>query len=603
MRYLFKYFKGYKLEAVLAPLFKMLEAIMELLVPIVVASVINNGIIKHDTHVIIVDFCILIGLAIAGLLFSFTAQWFSAKASVGCATRLRKSLFDHILGLSYNEIDKLGGDTLITRITSDVNQVQNGINMTLRLLLRSPFVVFGSMIMAFTIDVRSAVIFAAVIPLLVVVVGGIMKITIPMYHRSQEHLDGVLSSTREQLTGVRVIRAFHNEDREVEDFKQKNNLLTRINERVGRISALMNPMSFVIINIAAIILIYVGALRVESGSLRQGDVVALYNYMAQIVIELIKFASLIVTINRSMACAKRIGKVFEEKSSVEYPEEGSGKRNDISDYPDKAVGSNTQDSREEKFIEFENVSFSYIGQKEHAISDITFVAKKGETIGIIGGTGSGKSTLVNLIPRFYDAAEGRILVDGIDVKEYKKGGLTDMVGIVPQKTVLFEGTIRDNLKLGNESATDEELWDAIKIAQAEDVVTEKSGGLDYHIEQKGRNLSGGQKQRLTIARALVKKPEILILDDSSSALDMITDLALRTAIKSKCADTTVIIVSQRTSSIRSADRILVMDDGMVVGNGTHDELLADCEIYQEIYYSQFPEEKNSYASGAEEVPV
>ena len=581
MRYLFKYFKGYKLEAVLAPLFKMLEAIMELLVPIVVASVINNGIIKHDTQVIIVDFCILIGLAIAGLLFSFTAQWFSAKASVGCATRLRKSLFDHILGLSYNEIDKLGGDTLITRITSDVNQVQNGINMTLRLLLRSPFVVFGSMIMAFTIDVRSAVIFAAVIPLLVVVVGGIMKITIPMYHRSQEHLDGVLSSTREQLTGVRVIRAFHNEDREVEDFKQKNNLLTRINERVGRISALMNPMSFVIINIAAIILIYVGALRVESGSLRQGDVVALYNYMAQIVIELIKFASLIVTINRSMACAKRIGKVFEEKSSVEYPEDG-------------AVSGGSSD-----YIAFENVSFSYIGQKEHAISDITFAAKKGETIGIIGGTGSGKSTLVNLIPRFYDAAEGRILVDGIDVKEYKKGGLTDMVGIVPQKTVLFEGTIRDNLKLGNESATDEELWDAIKIAQAEDVVTEKSGGLDYHIEQKGRNLSGGQKQRLTIARALVKKPEILILDDSSSALDMITDLALRTAIKSKCADTTVIIVSQRTSSIRSADRILVMDDGMIVGHGTHDELLADCEIYQEIYYSQFPEEKDSNSAKSE----
>ncbi len=566
--------KSYRKEAILSPTFKLLESLMDLLTPLVVAAIINKGIVHADFSYVTGCFLFLIFLAVLGLMFSFTAQWFAAKASVGAATDLRQELFDHIQDLSCEKLDTIGTDTLITRMTSDINQVQNGINMTLRLLLRSPFIVFGAMIMAFTIDFRCALIFALAIPVLSVVVYGIMIISIPRFSKVQQSLDKLLGTTRENLTGVRVVRAFCKESDAVAEFDRQSEELTRMNVFVGRLSAVMNPATYALINIATIMLIREGAVRVELGGIAQGDLVALYNYMAQIIVELIKLASLIITINKALACAKRIETVFDVKPGMSYP--------------DKKMSGTESDSE----VEFRHVSFSYSGSEENAVSDINFSVKKGQTVGIIGGTGSGKSTIVNLIPRFYDATEGEVLVTGRDVKTFPEGDIISRVGMVPQKAVLFEGTIRDNLKWGNENATDEDMWKALEIAQGREVVEGKDKKLDAEVHQGGRNFSGGQKQRLTIARALVRKPEILILDDSASALDFATDLKLRQAIAGLDGDMTVFIVSQRASSVRAADLILVLDDGMIVGQGTHDELLASCEVYQEIYYSQAPEEKN-----------
>ena len=576
MKLFFGYLRAYRKESILAPAFKLLESLMDLIVPIVVAQIINVGVADHNRGYVTGCFVFLIVLAVLGILFSFTAQWFAAKASVGVATRLRQSLFDHIQNLSYTELDTLGTDTLITRMTSDINQVQNGINLGLRLLLRSPFIVFGAMIMAFTIDVKSALIFAVVIPVLALVVFGIMLGSMPLYKKAQAALDRLLGSTRENLTGVRVIRAFNAEERETREFDSRNENLTRINEFVGRLSALMNPATYLIVNIATIVLIRVGAVRVNMGGLKQGDVVALYNYMAQIIVELIKLASLIITLNKSLACGRRVEEIMAVKSSMKYREK-----------EDKGNGSSDAAAA----VVFENVSFSYAGSGGEAVTGLDFSIKKGQMVGIIGGTGCGKTTLVNLIPRFYDPTAGRVLIDGTDARDYPEGELTGKVGIVPQKAVLFEGTIRDNIKWGNENASDEEIWDAIRNAQAAEVVEGKDGQLDAVVEQNGRNFSGGQKQRLSIARALVKKPEILIMDDSASALDFATDLKLRRAIAALPGNMTVFIVSQRTSSVRNADVILVLDDGKLVGTGTHDELLAGNEVYKEIYYSQFPEER------------
>ena len=577
MKKVLSYLKKYTKESILAPAFKLLEAGMDLLVPLVVAAIINNGIGNEDKSYVVRCFIILIALAILGIAFSFTAQWFAAKASVGVATDLRQALFDHIQGFSYTELDRLGTDTLITRMTSDINQVQNGVNLALRLVLRSPFIVFGAMIMAFMIDVKCALIFAAAIPVLAVVVFGIMLICIPLYSRSQRSLDKLLGITRENLEGVRVIRAFCREEREIEEFDEKNRALTKMNEFVGRISTIMNPGTYLLINIATIILIRSGALRVEMGDLKQGDVVALYNYMAQIIVELVKLASLIITLNKSMACAGRIGEVFAVEPGMVYKEIANGRSG----------------SEGDTSVAFEKVSFSYTTSDADAVTDISFKARKGQTIGIIGGTGCGKSTLVNLIPRFYDVTEGVVTVDGQDVRDYPKDALTGKIGIVPQKAVLFEGTIRENMKWGNENADDTQIRKALEAAQAVEVVDGKEGGLDAHVEQNGRNFSGGQKQRLCIARALVKEPEILILDDSSSALDFATDLKLRRAIHNLEGNMTVFIVSQRTASVRNADTILVLDDGRLVGSGTHDALMKDCEVYREIYYSQFPDEKEA----------
>lgn len=577
MKKVLSYLKKYTKESILAPAFKLLEAGMDLLVPLVVAAIINNGIGNEDKSYVVRCFIILIALAILGIAFSFTAQWFAAKASVGVATDLRQALFDHIQGFSYTELDRLGTDTLITRMTSDINQVQNGVNLALRLVLRSPFIVFGAMIMAFMIDVKCALIFAAAIPVLAVVVFGIMLICIPLYSRSQRSLDKLLGITRENLEGVRVIRAFCREEREIEEFDEKNRALTKMNEFVGRISTIMNPGTYLLINIATIILIRSGALRVEMGDLKQGDVVALYNYMAQIIVELVKLASLIITLNKSMACAGRIGEVFAVEPGMVYKEIANGRSG----------------SEGDTSVAFEKVSFSYTTSDADAVTDISFKARKGQTIGIIGGTGCGKSTLVNLIPRFYDVTEGVVTVDGQDVRDYPKDALTGKIGIVPQKAVLFEGTIRENMKWGNENADDTQIRKALEAAQAAEVVDGKEGGLDAHVEQNGRNFSGGQKQRLCIARALVKEPEILILDDSSSALDFATDLKLRRAIHNLEGNMTVFIVSQRTASVRNADTILVLDDGRLVGSGTHDALMKDCEVYREIYYSQFPDEKEA----------
>ena len=590
MRLFFKYLKAYKKESILAPAFKLLESFMDLVVPLVVARIINVGVEGGDKSYVVGCFVLLLALAVLGILFSFTAQWFAARASVGIATGLRQSLFDHIQGLSYTELDTLGTDTLITRMTSDINQVQNGINLGLRLLLRSPFIVFGAMVMAFTIDVKSALIFVVVIPILAVVVFGIMLGSIPLYTKAQKALDKLLGTTRENLTGVRVIRAFCAEDREIKEFDRRNEDLTHINEFVGKLSALMNPATYLIINIATIILIRTGAVKVNLGGLKQGDVVALYNYMAQIIVELIKLASLIITLNKSLACGKRIEEILAVKSSMVYKDadiSGDVRTADISKNGGRDLNSGTC----EEAIRFENVSFSYAGSGEDAVTGLDFSIKKGQTVGVIGSTGCGKTTLVNLIPRFYDATGGRVLVDGVDVREYPKGALTDKVGIVPQKAVLFEGTIRENMKWGNENATDQEIMDAIRTAQAEEVVEGKDGRLDAKVEQNGRNFSGGQRQRLSIARALVKKPEILIMDDSASALDYATDLKLRRAVAGLDGNMTVFIVSQRTSSVRNADIILVLDDGRLVGKGTHDELIAGNETYREIYYSQFPEER------------
>lgn len=587
MKNLMKYIKGYEIQSILAPLFKLFEALMDLLVPIVIARIIDNGIATGDNAYIWKYFWFLILLAALGLAFSITAQWFAANASVGFATSLRKDLFTHIQSFSYATLDKAGTDTLITRMTSDVNLVQNGVNMALRLLLRSPFIVVGAMIMSFTIDVKCALVFAVAIPLLSLVVAAIMFSTIPLFKKVQAALDDVLGITRENLKGVRVIRAFCKEEYEIAEFDEKNDTLTRLNEFVGRISALMNPLTFLMVNVATIVLIKQGALQVNVGELKQGDVVAMYNYMAQMIVELIKFASLVVIINKGLAGARRVSDVFDIDPGMEN-------KND----EDKAFSSGKNESVKKKVsnvsnlsvVKFDNVSFGYNASGDEALSDVSFDILKGQTVGVIGATGSGKSTLVNLIPGLYDATKGQVLVDGVNVRDYSKKELLSKFGIVPQKAVLFEGTIRDNLLWGNENASDDEMMEAIELAQATEVIKNKGKGLDTVVEQNGRNFSGGQKQRLTIARALVRKPEILILDDSASALDFATDAKLRAAIAGLDKDMTVFIVSQRTSSIRNADVILVMDDGEMVGCGTHDELMKSCEVYQEIYYSQFPRE-------------
>lgn len=604
MSRLLRFFRHYKKETLLAPLFKLFEALMNLLVPLVVARIIDQGIAASNRPLIIRSFIFLIVLAVAGMLFVFVAQWFAAKSSVGFTSEMRQELFDHIQSLSYTELDTLGTDTLITRMTSDANQVQAGINMALRLLLRSPLIVLGSILMAFTIDAKSALIFLVATLVLFAVVFAIMLVSIPLFRKSQGALDRLLGITRENLSGVRVIRAFCKEEAEIQEFDERNAYLTRTNEFVGRLSALMNPASFLIVNISIILLIQLGAVRVNAGSMEQGQVVALYNYMAAIIIELIKFASLLVSINKSLACADRIADVFDIQSSMTYPTAiaAAAQGNSASASTDMTSGnpdasgpadrpSAVPDGSGADAVRFTDVSLTYAGSDETALEDISFSVRRGQTIGIIGSTGSGKSSLVNLIPRFYDATRGRVDVFGRDVREYPKGDLIAKIGVVPQKALLFEGSIRDNLLWGQADATDEELWEAIAAAQATEVVKGKEGGLDALIEQGGRNLSGGQKQRLTIARALVKKPELLIMDDSASALDFATDAALRQAIRKMAGSLTIFIVSQRASSIRSADRILLLDDGRLVGSGNHEELLAKNQIYQEIYYSQFPEEK------------
>ncbi|WP_370821659.1 ABC transporter ATP-binding protein [Acidaminococcus massiliensis] len=571
MKKFLPYFRGYGWDCFLAPVFKLLEALMDLAVPLVIAAMINQGLASSDKGFLFRCFLMLMGLMVLGMGFSFTAQYFAARGSVGVVTRLRQALFDHIQGLSYRELDTLGTDTLITRLTSDVTQVQTGLNLALRLLLRSPFIVFGSMVMAFFIDVPSALVFAISIPLLLVVVLGVMGRSIPLFKRVQEALDRLLQTTRENLTGVRVIRAFCQEKTEVEEFDSRNADLTRKNLHVGRWSALMTPGTYLLVNLATVILIRQGALRVEMGAMAQGDVVALYNYMAQMIIELVKLGSMVITLNKSAACASRIQGILEVKSSLTSPA-AYGPLQPLSVGP---------------AVAFHHVSFGYAGGAE-AVTDLDFAIPKGSTVGIIGGTGSGKTTLVDLIPRFYDVTRGQVEVDGRDVREYPVGHLLEKIALVPQKAVLFEGTIRDNLRWGKADATDEELWQALETAQAKDVVLGKEGQLDALVEQGGRNLSGGQKQRLTIARALVKKPEILILDDSASALDFATDLRLRQAIKALEGEMTVFIVSQRTSSVRQADLILVLDDGKLVGQGTHLQLLETCPVYQEIFDSQYP---------------
>ena len=581
MKRLEKFLRPYRRESILAPLFKLLEVVFDLMVPVVVAQIIDVGVAKNDRGYIVEMFFVLLLMAAVGLLCSFTAQFFAAKASVGFATSVRQAMFDHIQGLSFTELDTLGTDTLITRLTDDVNQVQNGINMGLRLLLRSPFVVIGAMVMAFTINVRCALIFVVTVPILFVVVFSIMLISIPLFKKVQAGLDRVTGLTRENLTGVRVIRAFCREEQSVEEFEEGNRELTRLNEFVGRISALLNPVTYVLINGATVILIARAGLQVNMGNLQQGQVVALYNYMAQIIVELIKLASLIITLNKSMACADRVSGILDVKSSMEYK-----------DVDAKHIANVENDKADDNMaVEFSHVTFTYEGAGASSLSDISFQAKKGQTIGIIGGTGSGKSTLVSLIPRFYDPQEGTIKVNGVNAKDYPQGELCREIGVVQQRQVLFKGSIRENLKWGNDQASDEELWNAITIAQAKDVVESKPGKLDFEVEQNGRNLSGGQKQRLTIARALVGNPEILILDDSLSALDFATDAALRKALGGLEGNVTTFLVSQRISGIRQADKILVMDDGELAGQGTHEELMETCETYQEIYYSQFPEER------------
>ncbi|MBQ6217632.1 MAG: ABC transporter ATP-binding protein [Erysipelotrichaceae bacterium] len=574
MKRLTVYLKAYKKEALIAPFFKLLEALMDLIVPLVIADIIDQGLMASGHNILIRDFIFLIVLAVAGMGFSFVAQYFAAKASIGFASDLRQSLFDHIATFSYRQLDKLGTGTLITRLTSDINQMQTGVNLALRLLLRSPFIVFGAMIMAFTIDVKLALIFAIAIPLLCLAVFTIMLKSIPLFEKAQMALDKLLSNLREDLGGVRVIRAFLKEKDEIASFDADSDALTRINVLVGRLSALMNPITYILINLATVILISRSAIRVEAGLLQQGDVVALYNYMAQIIVELIKMASLIITINKSLACANRVSDVLAIQNEMVYGE------NDL------------ETEKTETAVSFHDVSFSYDETSEDALEDISFTALKGQHIGIIGATGSGKSSIVNLIPRFYDVRKGSVEVFGHDVKEYSKEQLISLIGVVPQKAILFEGNIRDNLKLGNEDADDEELCEALKIAQGYDFAMKKDGGLNAHIEQGGRNLSGGQRQRLTIARALVKKPSILILDDSASALDFATDLKLRQGLAA-LKDMTVFIVSQRSSSVRHCDTILVVDDGKLVGSGNHEQLMKDCEVYQEIYYSQFPKEQAS----------
>lgn len=572
MKKLWKYMRDYRREGILAPLFKLLEASLELLVPLVMAQIIDIGIANGDGGFILSRCGILAALAAVGLVCSITAQYFAAKASVGFAAKLRSTLFKHIQSLSYSKLDTQGTGTLIARITGDINQVQSGMNLALRLLLRSPFVVFGAMIMAFTIDVKAALVFVVTIPLLTIVVFGIMLWSIPMYKKVQARLDKVLGITRENLSGVRVIRAFCKEDEERREFGERNAALTKLQLIVGRVSAAMNPATYIMINLGIAVLIYVGALRVDSGILTQGQVVALYNYMSQILVELVKLASLIITITKALACAGRVSAVLDVESDMHG-----------ADTMPKEI-----DTDEE--VRFENVEFGYATGGEPALSGISFSVKKGETMGIIGGTGSGKSSLVSLIPRFYDATGGHVYIKGNDVKDYPLGALREMVGMVPQKAVLFKGTIRENLRWGNADATEEEMERALSDAQALEIVKAKPEGLDSPVAQNGKNLSGGQRQRLTIARALIKKPEILILDDSASALDYATDLALRRSLAALSYKPTVFIVSQRASSILHADKIAVLDEGKMVGLGTHDELMQTCPVYREIYYSQYEQE-------------
>lgn len=574
MKKLASYLKRYTKESILAPLFKLLEVVFDLMVPLVVARMINIGVAGNDRGYMVRCFLLLILMALLGLAASITAQFFAAKASTGFAADLRQAVFDHIQGFSFTELDTLGADTMITRLTDDINQVQTGVNMGLRLLLRSPFVVFGAMIMAFTIDVSCAWVFAVVIPVLFVAVFAIMLSSIPLYRNAQSALDRVTCLTRENLTGVRVIRAFCREDHSVREFDESSQALTKLNEFVGKISALLNPLTYVLINLAAVVLIDRAALRVNIGSIAQGDVVALNNYMLQITVELIKLASLIITLTKSMACAGRVAGVLEQPTSMTYPEKDAQPRENA----DEAV-------------RFDHVNFTYRNAGAPSLTDISFCAGKGQTVGIIGGTGSGKSTLISLIPRFYDAASGTVCLDGCNVKEYTQQALCRKVAVVQQRSVLFQGTIRDNLRWGNENASDEELWQALEVAQAREIVEGKEGQLDFRLEQGGRNLSGGQKQRLSIARALVKKPEILILDDSSSALDFATDAALRSAIHGLGGGVTTFLVSQRIACIRQADQILVLDNGSLAGVGTHEELLERCGLYQEIFDSQFPGER------------
>ena len=577
------YLKDYKKESVLGPLFKLLEASFELIVPLVMAAIIDHGVADGDKPYIMKMCLVLVLLAVIGLTCSITAQYFAAKAAVGFSTGLRHALFEHIQKLSFSEMDTVGTSTLITRMTSDINQTQNGVNLVLRLFLRSPFIVFGAMIMAFTIDVKAALVFVVTIPLLSVVVFGIMLVSIPLYKKVQSALDKVLGITRENLTGSRVIRAFNKEDDEKVHFNENNDLLTRAQIYVGKISALMNPLTYVIINGAIVVLVWTGAVRVDNGYITQGEVVALINYMSQILVELVKLANLIININKSIACGNRIQSIFEMQPSIT---DGSGQKVD-------KVQTDTADRSEEAeyAVEFSHVGLTYAGAGDESLTDIDFKVKKGETIGIIGGTGSGKSSVVNLIPRFYDVTSGFIKVDGKDVKDYPLEELRGKIGTVLQKAVLFHGTIRENLKWGNPDATEEDLNRAITVAQAKEFVDNKEGRLDFEIEQGGKNLSGGQRQRLTIARAVVKKPEILILDDSASALDFATDAALRKAIREMEGETTVFIVSQRAASIQHADRIVVLDDGKIVGLGTSEELLESCEVYQEIYNSQFKKQE------------
>ena len=628
MRKLLVYLKNYKKETVLAPLFKMLEAGFELFVPLVMAVIIDDGIGGSryraidanevyaavngygDISIVLRMGGLLVALGVIGLVCSITAQYYAAKAAVGFSTEIKHALFGHIQGLSFTEIDTLGTSTMITRMTSDVNQVQNGVNMVLRLFLRSPFIVFGAMIMAFTIDVKAALIFVVTIPLLSIVVFGIMILTMPLYKKVQAGLDSVLGATRENLTGARVIRAFNKENEEIEAFEEKNNALAHMQLFVGKLSALTNPVTYIIVNVATIVLLYTGAVRVDEGTITQGQVVALVNYMSQILVELVKLANLIITITKALACANRIQGVFEIRSSMEWSqcceEEQSGKLDESIRQNMGCRGENHKNDGRERdrkgdeegndyVVDFDHVHLTYAGAGGESLSDISFKVKRGETVGIIGGTGSGKSSLINMIPRFYDATKGCVRIDDRDVREYSMEELRKKVKVVPQKAVLFQGTIRENLLWGKDDATEEELWKALETAQAKEFVEQKEGKLDFPIAQAGRNLSGGQRQRLTIARALVGTPEILILDDSASALDYATDAALRQAIHNMEDSTTVFIVSQRTSSVRYADLIIVLDDGEAVDIGTHEELLGRCNIYQEIYYSQYPKAEGGSA--------
>lgn len=578
MKQLMMYLKDYKKESILAPLFKLLEAFFELLVPLVMANIIDYGISNRNMGYIGKMGLLLLLLGVVGLASSITAQFFAAKAAVGFSTKLRQALFDHIEDLSFTDIDKAGTSTMITRMTSDVNQVQSGINMTLRLFLRSPIIVFGAMIMAFTIDVKCALIFVVAIPLLSVVVFGIILSTIPMYKKVQSKLDQVLGITRENLTGVRVIRAFHQEAKEADRFRENNEALSAMQIFVGKISACMNPVTYIIVNGAIIALIYTGAVQVNIGNLSQGEVVAIINYMNQILVELVKLANLIVTMTKALACADRVASVFDIGADAAYV---GAQDQELADKVDKKA----------PFLDFKHVSLTYQGAGAPTLQDMNFTVNRGDTVGIIGGTGSGKTSLVNLIPGFYPVTEGEILLEGRDIRTMSDEELRGRIGVVPQKAVLFKGTIRSNLQWGQPDATEEEMWKALELAQASEVVDGKPGKLDATVAQNGKNFSGGQRQRLTIARALVRNPEILILDDSASALDYATDAKLRAAIRTLEDKTTTFIVSQRASTIRHADKIIVLDDGEIAGMGTHDELLKDCTVYQEIYYSQYPEQR------------